>query len=173
MSSRTLVWLCLGGLLLGIALDAITWLVARSGPEGGDGAPWSFRGNGALIVPLGLGPALLVGLWSALVLHGRRSALWRELSAIIGLIDLGLLVAGMLALVAFGTTYAGQVTANWLSVSVFGWMLLGPLVAGFLPVRQRLARAGGWLIHVIAGVATTLLVIVGFMGAERVLPPGS
>jgi hypothetical protein len=173
VTGRAFVWLCLGALVVGVGLDAVTWLLAGSGPEASGGAPWSLRGNGALIVPLGLGPALLVGMWSALVLHGRHSARWREASAIIGLIGLGLVLAGMLALVAFGATYAGQVTANWLFISVFGWLVLGPLVAGFLPVRQRLSGAGGWLAHVVAGIAATLLLVVGFMGAERVLPPGS
>ena len=61
--------------MLGIALDVLTFVVARYGPSGGD-VPWSFRGNGALIVPLGLGPAILAGGWTAVLLHGRRGVRW-------------------------------------------------------------------------------------------------
>ena len=58
------------GLLAGCLLAVLTSLVARSGPQG-DG--WSFRGNGALIVPFCLGPAVLAGAWAALALHYERS----------------------------------------------------------------------------------------------------
>ncbi len=59
MKDLKLLSMVLGsGLLAGIALDLVTYLVARYGPQGDS---WSFRGNRALIVPVGLGPAVLAG----------------------------------------------------------------------------------------------------------------
>src|SRR3954462_10560997 len=66
------------GLILGAALEVLTFVVARYGPSGGDapGNAWSFKGNGALIVPFALGPAVLAGGWTAILLHGRRNVAW-------------------------------------------------------------------------------------------------
>jgi hypothetical protein len=52
------------GIIAGVFLDVAAFLVARYGPQA-DG--WSFRGNGALAIPFGLGPALLAGFWAGLV----------------------------------------------------------------------------------------------------------
>src|SRR4051794_18230538 len=63
-------------ILAGFVLDVLTFILARSGPQDADGAPWSFRGNGALIVPFGLGPAVLAGAWTALALRARGVVHW-------------------------------------------------------------------------------------------------
>jgi hypothetical protein len=87
-----LLWSVLGaGLVAGVVLEVITFLVARYGPSGGggDGPAWSLRGNGALIIPFGLGPAVIAGGWTSLVLHyrsrpsGQRSQrpLWQHIAA--------------------------------------------------------------------------------------------
>src|SRR5207237_6808975 len=40
------------GVRAGVALDFLTFLLARLSPSGGgDGPPWSLRGNGALMCP--------------------------------------------------------------------------------------------------------------------------
>ena len=79
----------------------------------------------------------------------------------------------MLVLAAFGNTYAGQIAANWLSVSVLPWMLVAPLLAAFVPVRKQPASTPGWGAHLLAGGLMTVLLVAGFMGATRLLPPGS
>jgi hypothetical protein len=167
------VWLALGAVLVGAALNLLTWYVARSGPEGSGGAPWSLRGNGALIVPLGLGPAVLAGIWTALVLHARGARRWRALGTGATLAGAGVEIGGVLVLAAFGNTSAGQMAANWLSVSVFPWMLLAPLLAAVVPVSRQPRGGLGWAGHLAAGCLVTVLLVVGFMGATRVLPPGS
>jgi hypothetical protein len=60
-----------GGVLVGVGLEVLTWWLAAYGPQG-DG--WSLRGNGALVVPFGLGPAVLVGGWIAFALHARTES---------------------------------------------------------------------------------------------------
>jgi len=157
-------------LATGIALDALTWLLARSGPEASGGAPWSLRGNGAIVVPLGVGPALLAGTWTALALHARAAKGWARLGLAAGLVGIGLVLAGMLALVGWGNTVTGQVAANWLFLSVFGWMMIAPLLA--LLVRTGGHRPG-WAGDVLAGLLATMLLIGGCMATQQVLPPGS
>src|SRR5207247_9313968 len=75
------------GLAFAALLDVLTFVLARYGPSGGVAMPWSFRGNGALIVPFGVGPAFLAGGWTALALHGRsgvRSLAWSVTAGLIG-----------------------------------------------------------------------------------------
>jgi hypothetical protein len=160
-------------LLVGVALDVLTWLLARSGPEGGGGAPWSLRGNGALIVPFGLGPALLAGVWSALVLHARASERWRLLSGIMALIGVLIPLAGLLALIAFGATYFGQVTASWLFIGTLAWAPLAAVLAAVVPLRRRPLEESDRLQHFGLGLGMTVLLVTGLMAGARLLPPGS
>src|SRR2546428_13894338 len=67
------------GLLAGVLLDVGTFLAARYGPEA-DG--WSLRGNGALSVPFGLGPAILAGFWAGLVFRFRGFGRWLALGLV-------------------------------------------------------------------------------------------
>jgi len=156
-----------GGLLVGIGLDVLTWLLAAYGPQGGDSSPWSFRGNGALVVPLGLGPAVLAGAWTAFVLHARGAVRWRRLGLIAFLVGVGLIVAGIVALLA------GAVAAyNWLSLAVPVWMILAPVVAAVVPVVRR-PCGPGWFEHLPAAMVFTVLAVFGYFAASRVLPPGA
>ena len=165
-----LVWVAVAALATGIALDALTWFLARAGPEASGGAPWSLRGNGAIIVPLGIGPALLAGAWTALALRARAVRRWALLGVAAGFIGIALVLAGMLALVGWGNTVTGQVAANWLFLSVFGWMLIAPLLS--VVVRTG-GRRPGWAGDVLAGLLGTMLLIGGCVATQRLLPPGS
>ena len=153
------------GLALGISLDALTFLVARYGPSGGDGAPWSFRGNGALIVPFGLGPAVLAGCWTAVLLHGREGVRWLTWSLFV----FG--VGAVFVLFSVVSTMRGNFAAqNILTVSVLVWPLVGPLLTmianGGQPPADVLGRA-------VALVAFTLAFVTGFALANQLLPPGA
>lgn len=171
--SRSL-WLLVGGVLaalaVGIGLEVLTWLVARYGPEGG---AWSLRGNGSLIVPFGLGPAVLAGAWSALVLHARGAERWVVLSIAAALVGLVLIGIGLLVLGVAGRTFAGQVAANWLFLSVLGWMLAAPLVAALAPVKRLPPPNATRAMHAVTGVLATLCMLASFVAVGRVLPPGS
>jgi hypothetical protein len=169
-SPRRFVWLALAALATGITLAALTWWLARSGPEASGGGPWSLRGNGAIIVPLGIGPALLAGTWTAVALHARGAQRWLRLGAAAGVIGLALVMGGLLALVGWGRSTIGQIAANWLFLSVFGWMVVAPLLAAVVRTGRRRA---GWAIDVLAGLLATMLLIGGCVATQRVLPPGS
>src|SRR5229473_3557091 len=56
--------IALFGLVAGLCLWVLTIGVTR-GHLSGDG--WSLSGNGALIIPFGIGPALVAGGWAAII----------------------------------------------------------------------------------------------------------
>jgi len=92
-ASARLLLVALGwGFLSGCVLDVLTFLLARYGPSAGDAAAWSFRGNGALLVPFGLGPAVLAAGWTALVSHGRLGVRWLRWSVAVGVVGAAALI---------------------------------------------------------------------------------
>src|SRR6266581_3851818 len=113
------------GLLAGLVLDVLTFLVARFGPQSSDGA---------LIVPFGLGPAMIAATWSALALKARGAAHWRSWSLMAGTVGILIVLMSAMVLVLFGS--AGQTASNWLSILPLLWMLLAPTLAMVLPVQR-------------------------------------
>jgi hypothetical protein len=61
------------GLLVGLCLWILTIGVSR-GHLSGDA--WSLSGNGALIVPFGVGPAVVAGGWAAIIFRMRGHSRW-------------------------------------------------------------------------------------------------
>ena len=156
-----------GGLLAGVALDVVTYVVARYGPQGDS---WSLRGNGALVVPFGLGPAVLAGAWTALVLHSRGSARWRSLGIGAALVGAAFVVAGAAVLPLFGS--AAQRASDRLSLVPLAWMGVAPVLAGVLRVAGRPA-ARLPLVHVAAAVLFPVALAAGFYAAGLVVSPGA
>jgi hypothetical protein len=111
------------GVIAGMVLDVLTVLVARYGIEGNG---WSLRGNGALVVPFGLGPALLTGAWTALVLHGRTRPDWLSRGVGVGVLGAALLAASAVLLILLGSA-AG--VAQGLLIATLAWMILAPVLA--------------------------------------------
>lgn len=156
------------GLLAGVLLDVATFLVARYGPEA-DG--WSFRGNGALSIPFGLGPATLAGFWVALVLRFRGFARWRALGLAAALVGTAFLLISVLVLVLFNS--GGMGVSNAMTLFIFVWMLLAPIIAAVVPApktRPEPQQVGG---HLGAGVLLTVGLVFAFYAAALVLAPGS
>jgi hypothetical protein len=164
----TSLYSTLGGLIAGVALDVLTYWVARAGPVG---EGWSFRGNGALVVPLGLGPAVLAGGWTALVLYARGVAGWRRLG--IAALLLGALpsVSSVLVLVALGRD--AQSLSDILTLPAFAWPLLALALAAMAPLHRRSTRPITPLAGMVAGLAFTIALLVGFVAAQIALPPGA
>src|SRR5437667_317468 len=81
-------------------------------------------GNGALIVPFGLGPAMIAATWSALALNARGAAHWRAWSLMAGTVGIVIVLMSAMVLVLLGS--AGQAASNWLSILPLLWMLLAP-----------------------------------------------
>jgi hypothetical protein len=151
-----------GGLLLGV----LTYVLATAGPSG---PGWSLRGNGALIVPFGLGPALLAAGWTAIVGHYRSMPNWPALGVGAGLVGVALVAVSLLALAIGGSAGPGVYAVATLSAPL--WMFVAPLLVGLVPAPapgggQRLA------IHLLAAVVLAIAVAVGFYATQVVLPPG-
>jgi hypothetical protein len=157
----------LSGLIAGSILGLLTAWMAGSGPVG-DG--WSFRGNGALLVPLGLGPALLAGAWTALALRYRGVGRWRSLGVATTVIGALPAVASVLVLVLFGRS--GQRVSDALTLPALAWPVLAPLIAAVRPVAGPPAARVGPLVIVLAAVAFTIFLVAGFAGTEVVVSPG-
>jgi hypothetical protein len=154
----------------GFVIDLLTFALARYGPQGGDGAAWSFRGNGALVVPFGVGPAVLAAAWTALVLRARGAARWLGGGAIVGLLGCGLVGSSILLLVVFGS--AAQRLSDLLVYPTWIWMASAPVLAMFVPVRRTSAPRNK-TVHILAGALFAVALAAVFLAAELVVSPGS
>jgi hypothetical protein len=151
----------------GVLLDVATFLVARYGPQA-DG--WSYRGNGALSIPFGLGPAILAGLWSALVFRYRGFDHWRILGALAALIGVAFLLVSVFVLLLLNSE--GMGISNAMFYLILGWMLVAPILAGFVPgPKERPKQSVG--VHLGAGIMSAVAVVAAFFVSGLVLAPGS
>lgn len=167
-NSRLILSAVVIGLIAGVLLDVATFLVARYGPQADS---WSFRGNGALSVPFGLGPAILAGFWAALVFRFRGFARWLLLGVGAALVGTAFLLVSVLALVLFNS--GGMGVSNAMTFFILAWMVLAPILAAVVPApkpRPEPQEVGG---HVGAGVLITVALVVAFYVAALVLAPGS
>src|SRR6184192_4796035 len=73
------------GLGSGVALWLLTTLLSRTTISGNG---WSLAGNGALIIPFGLGPATVAAGWTAIILRMRGHPRWLQFGVASGLIAL-------------------------------------------------------------------------------------
>src|SRR5438552_15922745 len=92
-------WIALLGLLAGVSLWLLTTLLSRTTISGNG---WSLTGNGALIIPFGLGPAIVAAGWTAIILRMRGHPRWLQFRAASALIALVLLAGPGLPPVACG-----------------------------------------------------------------------
>jgi hypothetical protein len=162
------VWAAVIGVVAGVFLDVATFLVARYGPEADS---YSYRGNGALAVPFGLGPAILAGAWVALVLRYRGFARWKEIGLAAGLVNIFLLLVSVLLLVLFNSAAFGVSTAMTFAILV--WMIIAPVVAAFVPAPEKRDEPRELPGHVGAGALLAVVLVLAFLAAEAVLAPGS
>lgn len=154
------------GVVAGGLLGVLTYWLARAGPAG-DG--WSFRGNGALVIPLGVGPALLAGGWVALVLRSRGAERWLPLGAAAACAGALPALASILALVLAGA--GAQRVSDALTLPALAWPVVAVLLAAGLPFRA--ATNDRPLGHLVAASGWTVGLVAGFMALGAVLPPGS
>jgi hypothetical protein len=159
-----LVVLALGaGFLLGL----LTSLLASHGPAD---ESWSLRGNGALVIPFGFGPALLAGGWTAIVGHYRSLPRWALMGAAAVLVGVVLTAASLLALVVGGAAGAGVSVV--LSLLAVLWMLAAALITALLPKAGHNAT-GGLAPHLQAALVLPVVMFAGLYGAQLILPAGS
>src|SRR5712692_3463170 len=120
------------GLVAGLCLWGLTIAVSR-GYLSGDG--WSLSGNGALIVPFGIGPALVAGGWAGIILRMRAHPRWLLLGIGSALIGLAVTAASLLSIVLFGprSRDAGAAASLFFGFVLYGWLLGSAIVAALIP----------------------------------------
>jgi len=94
------LFVALVGALAGVLIAVLTEVVSRS-QIGGEG--WSLRGNGALVLPLAMTPAILAGGWAGLARWSARDRRWGVTALAAGgaaLIAAGLIAFGPVIVVA-------------------------------------------------------------------------
>lgn len=156
------------GLLAGVLLDVATFLVARYGPQADS---WSFRGNGALSVPFGLGPAILAGFWAALVFRFRGFGRWLVLGLVAALVGTAFLLISVIVLVLFNSD--GMGVSNAMTFFILAWMVLAPILAAVVPAPKQHPERPALAGHIGAGVLITVALLVAFSVSGLVLAPGS
>jgi hypothetical protein len=117
--------IALVGALAGVLLWIVTIVVSRSG----------LSGNGALIIPFGIGPAVVAGGWAAIILRMRGHPRWLQLGIGSGLVGLALTAGSLLSLIAFGpgARDAGATASLFFGFLLYGWLLASALVAAMIP----------------------------------------
>jgi len=127
------------GVAAGILLWILTIVLSRSRLSG-DG--WALSGNGALIVPFGLGPAVVAGGWAAIILRMRGHRRWLQLGIASGFVGLALTAGSLLSLIVFGPAGrdAGATASLFFGFLLYGWLLASAIVASMIrapdPPRQ-------------------------------------
>jgi hypothetical protein len=160
--------LALLGILAGIVLWLLTSFASRSHISGNG---WSLSGNGALIVPFGLGPAIVAGGWAAIILRMRGHPRWLQLGVGSGLIGLALVAGSLLSLIVFGPNGrdAGSTASLFFGFLLYGWLLASAITAAMIPAPDP-ARPGPpfWSMAAILLLPVTL--IAGCEAGAAVLP---
>ena len=137
--SRFAGLIALSGAVAGVLLWILTIVLSRSHLSGNG---WALSGNGALIIPFGLGPAVVAGGWAAIILRMRGHPRWLQLGIASGLVGLALTAASLLSLIAFGPAGrdAGATASLFFGFLLYGWLLASAIVAATIrapdPARQ-------------------------------------
>jgi len=148
----------IGGSVAGVLIQLLSNVIATVGPSG-DG--WSFRGNGALIIPFGVGPAVLAAGWTMLILQGRSNPRWVLLGVAAGLLELAILAVGVVALVVGGSEVGASASAIAQPLQLLV-MVGAPVVVALLP-RPVSLRRRMTLWHFFAAAILPLAVVAGLV----------
>jgi len=149
--------IALAGALAGLLLWLLTFVLTRSRISG-DG--WSLSGNGALIIPFGLGPAVVAGGWAAIILRMRGHPRWLRLGIGSGLIGLAPTAGSLLSLIAFGpgARDAGATASLFFGFLLYGWLLASAIMAAMIPAPDPERRGPPfWSITAILVLPVTLV----------------
>jgi hypothetical protein len=143
----------LSGAVAGLALWALTTFISRSHLSG-------LPGDGALVVPFGLGPAIVAGGWAMVILRMRGHPRWFQLGIGSGLIGVALVAASLLSLIVLSPAArdAGSTASLLFGFLLYGWLLGSPITAALIPAPDP-ERAGPpfWSIAAILLIPVTLI----------------
>ncbi|HEY9286920.1 MAG TPA: hypothetical protein VIT43_02745 [Candidatus Dormibacteraeota bacterium] len=157
-----------GGLLAGLLLWLLSVAVSHAHITGNG---WSLAGNGILIIPFGLGPAIVSAAWAAIILRLRCHPRWLELGLGSGLIGLLLLLGSFLSLVLFGARNRdlGATGSLFFGFLLYGWILGSGITAGLVPAPDPpRAQPPWWSIAAMLLMPVTL--IAGCEAGAGILP---
>src|SRR5947199_9834063 len=162
------VRIALIGLGSGVALWLLTTLLSRSTISGNG---WGLAGNGALIIPFGLGPAFVAGGWTAIILRMRGHPRWLQLGFASGLIALVLVLVSVISLIAFGSANrdAGATGSLLFGFLLYGWLLACSIVAVLIPAPDP-ARSSPPIWSIAAIVLPPATLIAGCEAGTNILP---
>src|SRR3989475_1842616 len=160
--------IALAGVIAGIVLWVLTILLSRSNVSGNG---WSLSGNGALIIPFGLGPAVVAGGWTATILRMRGHRRWLQLGIASGLVGLALTAGSLLSLIAFGPAGrdAGATASLFFGFLLYAWLLASVIVAAMIRAPDP-ARHGPPLWSIAAILLLPLTLIGGCEAGAGILP---
>jgi hypothetical protein len=156
------------GVLAGILLWVLTAAASQSHISGNG---WSLSGNGALIIPFGLGPAVVAGGWAAVILRMRGHPRWLQLGVGSGLIGLALVAASLLSIIVFGPSArdAGATASLFFGFLLYGWLLVSAIAAAMIPAPNP-ARQGPPFWSIAALLLLPVTLIGGCEAGAAVLP---
>ena len=155
------------GVIAGLLLGLVTILLSRSDISGNG---WSLSGNASLVIPFGVGPAVVAGGWSAIVLRMRDHPRWIQLGILSGLFGLAFVAASFLSLIVFGpgARDLGATAALLFGFLLYGWLLGGPVVAALIDAPDS-PRPGPPIWSVVGILVLPLSLVAGCTAGTTVL----
>src|SRR2546422_2968170 len=160
--------IALAGVIAGIVLWVLTILLSRSRLSGNG---WALSGNGALIIPFGLGPAVVAGGWTAIILRMRGHRRWLQLGIASALVGLALTAGSLLSLIVFGPAGrdAGATASLFFGFLLYGWLLATVIVAAMIRAPDP-ARPGPPFWSIAAILLLPITVIGGCATGSGLIP---
>lgn len=156
------------GVIAGVLLWILTIVLSRSNLSGNG---WALSGNGALIIPFGLGPAVVAGGWAAIILRMRGHPRWLQLGIGSGLVGLALTAGILLSLIAFGPAGrdAGATASVFFGFLLYGWLLASVIVASMIRAPDP-SRPGPPFWSIAAILLLPITLIGGCEAGAQILP---
>src|SRR2546425_8132879 len=160
--------IALAGALAGVLLWILTIVLSRSHISGNG---WALSGNGALIIPFGLGPTVVAGGWATIILRMRGHPRWLRLGIGSALVGVALVGASILSLIVFGPAHReeGATASLFFGFLLYGWLVASAVVAALISAPDP-DRVGPplWSIAPIALLPGTF--IAGLAAGARPVP---
>ena len=158
--------------ILGVVAGALLWIVTIVlGRSNISGNGWALSGNSALIIPFGLGPAVVAGGWTAIVLRMRGHPRWLQLGIASSLVGLALTSGILLSLIVFGPARrdAGTTASLFFGFLLYGWLLASVIVAAMIRAPDP-ARHGPPLWSIAAILLLPITLVGGCEAGAGLLP---